>query len=626
MRRLHLPLWIAALLAVSAVHAQAFTDLPENHWSRAALENLYGRVLAGREDGAFRGSQPTTRYEAAAALYRLSLLFTTRLDGHSSLLNEMERAGKETFVRRAESTNRDYSGALAGLEKRLDSLDLKALRSLITEFEKELSALGVSVDSLQSDVESVEKRIAALESRKSIISLKGEASAGAMGAMTKDGRLVLTSTGHKLGSRDGVTATPFDKNAIVLHEALFKVTGEAGEGVRFTGTFGIGNTLRAFRGLNGDAQGPLLDAGGDAHIEELNAGWSRRMLRGSIEATVGRFGQAVPLIFEPSINKDLWGQSDLAARGFLVDGMKARLRWSGTDLDIFAGRVGGRSAQNNMVLSAPVIKSFSTLVIPAESVLGAGLDFQANSKVNFSGGMIYVEGANSIGVPPKSVNRMITLGGALEAKLPAGAHIKAGLAKNILKDGSKTTVDNRNESYFATLDVPMGSAHAELGYKRREHNSFLNGDWGRLGAIINPTGYTSLGSRLSLRTTFGEVAASYEAAEGITKDADKVGTAGLSKGDKITSWSVEGDVRLSRSWSLMASYSDVRWSLAKAADPRQSFFTLALRTADKDAKTSFLFGLQAADSDSKGAPFMAWQGLDGAYRGTALFSRWTVKF
>ncbi len=625
MKLLRLPLWISALLAISAAHSQTFTDLPENHWSRAALENLYGKVLAGREDGAYRGSLPVTRYEAAAALYRLTTLLSARLDGQAASIKGILPPDYEERMK-SPPGNRQLGDHMSALSKRLDSLDLKTLRSLLTEFEKELSSLGVSVDTLQSDVESIEKRITALESRKSVINLKGEASAGVVGAMTKDGRLTLASTGHKLGSRDGVTASPFDRNAVVLHEVLLKVTGDAGSGVRFTGTFGTGNTLPAFRGLSGDAQGALLDAGSDIHVEELNAEWTRNLLRGSMDATVGRFGQSVPMIFEPHINKDFWGQSDLSAKGFLVDGMRTRLRWSGTDLDIFAGRVGAKSVQNNLVLSAPIIKSFTTLVLPAESVLGAGLDFQANSKVRFKGGFIYVEGANRIGVPPKSVNRMITLGGSMEAKLPVGARLKGGIAKNILKDGSQTTVDNRNESYFASLDLPVGSAHAEVGYKRREHNSFLNGDWGRLGAIINPTGYTSVRASLSAKTSFGQVAASYEAAEGITKDLDKVGTAGLSRGDKITAWSIEGDVRLSKAWNLNVSYSDARWDLANAADPRQSFFTLALRTADKDARTSFLFGLQASDADSKGAAFLGWQGMDGVFRGTSLFSRWTVKF
>lgn len=40
---------------------------------------------------------------------------------------------------------------------------------------------------------------------------------------------------------------------------------------------------------------------------------------------------------------------------------------------------------------------------------------------------------------------MITMCGAIEARLPAGAHMKAGNAKIILKYGSKATVDNRNQ-------------------------------------------------------------------------------------------------------------------------------------------------------------------------------------
>lgn len=625
LKLLRLPFWISAFLVVSAAHSQSFGDLPQNHWSRPALESLYGKFLVGRGDDAYQGISLVTRYEMAAALYRLVSLLSARVSGLSS---EAGSVALPDYVERKKplSGHDQLTPQLESLNLRIDSFELKSLKGLVAEFEKELSSLGVEVDVLQSDIQSLEKRLSALETRKNPLILKGEASIGLVGAVTSGGRLSLTSSGHTLGSRDGLSSSPFERNVLLLHEALLNVSGDAGSGVRFTGTFAAGNALPAFKGLTGESQGVLLDSGSDIHVEELHASWTRKVLRGSIEATFGRFGQSVPLIFEPNLNKDLWVQSELSPKGYLVDGLKTRLSWSGTDLDIFAGRVGATSSSQSVTIAAPVIRSFTTNVLPAEAVLGAGLDFQANSKVNFSGGFIYVEGANRIGVPPKSANRMITLGGAIKIAFPRGLHVEGGIAKNILKDDSITTVDNRNESFFASLGIPLGSAHVSLGYKRREHNSFVNGDWGRLGAVINPTGYTGLSSTLCVKTSFGELSASYEAAEGIDREFDRVGTAGLDRGDGLKAWSLEGAFRLGRSWTLSAAYSDAQWTLSKAADPRQSFLTIAIRTGGKESRTSFMLGLQASDVDSKGADFLKWQGMDGVFRGTAVFSKYSMRF
>lgn len=109
---------LAIAFAVPAFAANPFMDVPANHWAYDAVAQLAARgVVSGYPDGAYKGTQPTTRYEMASVVAR----------------------------------------ALAKVDKeKASKQDLQMLKKLVMEFKDELDALGVKVDK-------IDKRVAVLE-------------------------------------------------------------------------------------------------------------------------------------------------------------------------------------------------------------------------------------------------------------------------------------------------------------------------------------------------------------------------------------------------------------------------------------------------------------------------------
>lgn len=612
------PLLTLLALGASAMSmCQAPQDLPSDHWSRTAIENLYNKVLSGHPGSSFKGGSLTTRYEMASALYRL---IRFRLEGITSAEGRLAERQDDAAASTSGSSP-DLAQPLKDVSQRLDRIEAGSLKLLVMEFETELASLGVDVDGLQSALDIIRRRLEALETAPAKIRVSGDATFSLLGAASSDRLPVLTSSGHVLGLDGSGAPRGLEKNFLLLHDVGISFSGDIRKNVHLLGVMGAGSSLGAYRSFSGDAQGRLADRGSEAYIQSLNVTLDGKLARGESKATLGRFGHSVPLIFEridntPFLKSKRWDSSD-----YLVDGFRMAMNWPGSELDVFGGRLGSIQGMNGALLTAPVIRSFRTRIIEADTALGASLKLQANSRVLFKGGYMYLEGNKTLGAFPYSVNRMISLGGSAAIRLPHGAGIEGGVAKNILKDGSRTTVDNQNETFYANLSIPFGSSNFEAGYQRREHNSFLNGDWGRFGAVINPTGYTGIHGALKVPAPFGAIKARVDSASGIDRKLDVTGTAGLDQGDKLSSWSLEADVRLRGGWNLTASYSDTLWKLAKAEDPYSRFLTLAASSS-----TGYIFGIQLSDADSKAAAFLKDQGLGGRFRGAVIFSQATVRF
>ena len=57
--------------SVSAATAESFNDVPKDHWSYGAVDQLVkDGILEGNGDGTFAGDRPMSRYEMAAAIAR----------------------------------------------------------------------------------------------------------------------------------------------------------------------------------------------------------------------------------------------------------------------------------------------------------------------------------------------------------------------------------------------------------------------------------------------------------------------------------------------------------------------------------------------------------------------------
>ncbi len=137
-------------MALPAMSAPLFPDVPDNHWAKDAVAALAAKGLVeGYPDGTFKGDRAATRWEVAMIVARL--------------LAKMEQA-HATFATKAE---------------------LEELRKLVNALREELDALGVRVTNLEEKVSRIDKRVTELER----ITFYGEVEAIAtFQSFTNDGR------------------------------------------------------------------------------------------------------------------------------------------------------------------------------------------------------------------------------------------------------------------------------------------------------------------------------------------------------------------------------------------------------------------------------------------------------
>jgi hypothetical protein len=99
-----------------------FSDVPAGHWAKEAVEALAAKgILNGFPDGAFRGNEPITRYQAALIVYRL--------------LRQIEEEFKT-------------KGASPTMEA-MSPEDLETLKNAVQELAADLAALGIQVSALE---------------------------------------------------------------------------------------------------------------------------------------------------------------------------------------------------------------------------------------------------------------------------------------------------------------------------------------------------------------------------------------------------------------------------------------------------------------------------------------------
>lgn len=134
-------------LAAAPVFAQPaggpFADVPTDHWAYASVDRLQKEgVVIGYPDGTYGGKRAMTRYEFAVAIARL-------LDKIPPAVDISGLATKE-----------ELRTAVAGLATKEEVAEL---RRLVTEFQNELTTLGVEVDAIRRRLDALEGRVAVIE-------------------------------------------------------------------------------------------------------------------------------------------------------------------------------------------------------------------------------------------------------------------------------------------------------------------------------------------------------------------------------------------------------------------------------------------------------------------------------
>lgn len=97
--------------AATATSADSFTDVPKDHWSYAALDELVkDGIIEGYGDSTFKGNRTMSRYEMATIVAKAMDKVKSGSLGDQALVEKLEK---------------EYGGELEALNKKVDALDKK---------------------------------------------------------------------------------------------------------------------------------------------------------------------------------------------------------------------------------------------------------------------------------------------------------------------------------------------------------------------------------------------------------------------------------------------------------------------------------------------------------------------
>ena len=147
MRRLTVTLLaILTFSGVALAQQVQFSDVPEGHWAREAIDlAVASGIVMMSPDGAYRGDQDITRYEQAVIIARMINLFEGRLASVFGEVEPMMQAVDE-LSSELESLNMDVENLRQALDGKADRSELEALREQVASLTAELGALRTQVE------------------------------------------------------------------------------------------------------------------------------------------------------------------------------------------------------------------------------------------------------------------------------------------------------------------------------------------------------------------------------------------------------------------------------------------------------------------------------------------------
>jgi hypothetical protein len=484
---------VCSTLIAGAALAQdgAFKDVPNDHWSYAAIEKLSSlnpKVFIGDPDGMFRGKRNLTRYEMAVIIARL----LENLEANYAKKGEAGGGGTQRDV--------DMSGvAMKGDLKGFASKgDVDTLRKLTGEFQTELNTLGVDVDSIKKRLDGLDGRVKKLEDViAKLPKINGDFSVYARA----NGRTSGISGGptNTLIDQDGFGVSGTRKtllnDARALHDLNVDFSVTPDEKTTLDVRLNFGNYLSYVYGNNRGAGANLTQ---QQTIWKAALGTSANLpILGETKLTVGRVpSQFTPYTFK-LVDPDIYLQNANTDSGNIpVDGVVADANIGKIGIKAILAKVdpvnlvsnisGGRSftvgatGTNAAALNGPVTLPFNGSrpgSAPIEQVAGAHVTLPAIVSTNIAlTGLAF--GTQSAG------NQGYVYGVTADRKLAGfGVMGSYNRSENNFAAASRT----KNSALDATASRKFGKIDLTGGYRNIERNFNAPGSWERLGTYQNPT-------------------------------------------------------------------------------------------------------------------------------------------
>lgn len=160
---------ILAALAFTGVQAQAFPDIPANHWAGEAVQRIADLgIVIGFPDGTYRGNEGFTRYQAALVISRLLDVIRADMDAMkaltdadiASLRNALQElasdvAAQDVRLSAVEGAVASISDDTASNTARIEALEAAAGQGMIDpavlqDLQNQIDAANVAADTAQS--------------------------------------------------------------------------------------------------------------------------------------------------------------------------------------------------------------------------------------------------------------------------------------------------------------------------------------------------------------------------------------------------------------------------------------------------------------------------------------------
>ena len=587
----------SAMLAVAPAFAQdSFPDVPANHWAYDALLRMKkDGLLVGYPDGLFRGGRPASRYELAVAMHAVYTNLRNATDGLDAQMKAL--GGDRGYATQAEAAA--LRDALAALQADLAAMkgygaDIADLRRASDTFEKELTQLGVDVQAMKDDLRDLAGRVKALEARKPAIDVSGTIDFWAGGGHTDGDRYGLSREGRLTGIRDkGPQAALFpatSKAGITddvsfLHEAAVTAASTNETGVRFRGTFvlgnafgqrplnagvpstplGFGNQSDVFNPSSGDV-GTVGEFGygegtGDVYIQELGAAFSGR----GVDFEAGRVRhRASPWIFQ-RLDNTLYFDNDRWDDGrYTFDGLVANTKLGPVRAEFYGGNNTSVLSKNGVLLnpirSGSIDGPLGTGTgqrLSAERILGGTLKGSVKG-VGLRGDYLVLDTSGPLLLNSVPLDHVDVYGG--EADFRVGRFKTVGGLRQSKAYSNQAHIEGLTDTAW-DAKVAWASGRYELWaqYRQVGLNYLAPGDWGRIGILRNPTNIRGfLGSaKVGLSSRFS-LSLDGELSHGLD-DGDASGTL-LGRDTDIDRYAVRLDARLGLACDAFAYYENTSFS------------------------------------------------------------------
>jgi len=610
-----------------------FPDVPDNHWAFEALARMKREgLLVGYPDGLFRGGRPASRYELAVAVHATYVNLKNLIDGLQQQIDTIKGTGGGNPGPTMDDFN-NLKAAVADLQNQVNTLksqDLADLRRMADTFEKELSSLGVDVQSMKKDIGDLQDRVSALEKRKLPVDISGDVNFVALSGYSKDHNFGITVDGRPTGvSRDG-TFGPVGgtKDLSIWHEAAITLTGTNDTGPKWSGTFVMGNMFGApvaaqtpgpgmsggFGNQNRVLPGVAFSDTGnmDIYVQNLSVAFDTSIYGLAFNAEVGRVGYKVnPYLFQrpdntPYFANDRWDNGE-----WNFDGVILGFNFGKAKLDVIGGRNSSRNSTNGLGIQnmtagtgtsaflgaagggfggRPVGFTSGNLVNVDQS-LGAHLSVPLSNRGNLNLAYLWLDSNTTSASPAGAVNGVSVFGGDVNFNFGSLA-FDGGYGKSNTRFNNHEVNTDDNSAWWGNVGYDANKWGLKVGYRSIDPMYGAPGDWGRIGIWWNPTDIQGVNGNIwynlnnDLRLT----------ANGGSYQGRDTGLAGaLTKDDKVSHYQVGLAYKMATNYDLALGYEEVRWDLTGATsggsgDPIERWYNVGFGWSLSDkAKLKFLW-------------------------------------